>query len=189
MDVASNDTQSEPSGHLDGMSEGNTGSNKPAAVPMDVVAKPTLQGPVRAAFSRWWGTVPTGTREESAGELAQDRTGMAATRTLMAADRTLMAWVRTSLSMNSFGFTIYKLLHGVAETGATLPHGQTPRHVGLFLTGLGTLATVLGTVEYAQALRDLRPFKDIRLTRPAFIMALLMSALGLFLFFSIVTKL
>jgi putative membrane protein len=113
---------------------------------------------------------------------------MAATRTLMAADRTLMAWVRTSLSMNSFGFTIYKLLHAVAEAGATLPHGQTPRHVGLFLTGLGALAIVLGAVEYAQALRDLRPFKDIRLPRPARIIAILMSVLGRFLFFSIFTK-
>jgi putative membrane protein len=114
---------------------------------------------------------------------------MAATRTLMAADRTLMAWVRTSLSLNSFGFTIYKVLHALAESGTTLPHGHTPRDVGLILTGLGTLAMVMGTVEYAQALRDLRRYIEIRITRPAFIMALLMSALGLFLFFSIVTKL
>jgi putative membrane protein len=114
---------------------------------------------------------------------------MATTRTLMAADRTLMAWVRTSLSLNSFGFTIYKVLHALAESGTTLPQGHSPRDVGLFLTGLGTLAVVLGTVEYAQALRDLRAFRDIRLTRPAFIMAALMSVLGLVLFFSIVTKL
>jgi len=128
-------------------------------------------------------------RKESSDELAVDRTDMAATRSLMAADRTLMAWVRTSLSLNSFGFTIYKVLQGLAESGTSLPHGQSPRDVGLVLTGLGTLAMVMGTVEYAQALRDLRRYMDVKLTRPVFFMALLMSALGLFLFYGIITKL
>ena len=127
-------------------------------------------------------------RTESSNELAEDRTGMAATRTLMAADRTLMAWIRTSLSLNSFGFTIYKVLHALAAAGTILPREHTPRNVGLFLTGLGTLAVVMGTVEYAQALRELRPFKEVTLARPAFIMAVLMSVLGLFLFFSIFAR-
>jgi putative membrane protein len=127
--------------------------------------------------------------KKSSDELAVDRTDMATTRTLMAADRTLMAWVRTALSLNSFGFTIYKVLQGLAEAAVPLPHSKTPRDVGLFLTGLGTLAMVMGTVEYAQTLRDLRAFKDIRLTRPAFIMAVLMSVMGLSLFFSIITRL
>jgi len=128
-------------------------------------------------------------RTESSNELAEDRTDMAATRTLMAADRTLMAWVRTSLSLSSFGFTIYKVLQGFAETGVRLPHSETPLIVGLFLTALGTLAMVMGSVEYAQSLRELREFMDIKLTRPAFIMAILMGLVGLFLFFSIMTKL
>jgi putative membrane protein len=178
-----------PSDHLDDMSEGDTGSNKPAAEPVAVAARPTLREALRAAFSSWWGTGPAGGRKKSSDELAVDRTDMATTRTLMAADRTLMAWVRTALSLNSFGFTIYKVLQGLEEAGVPLPHGQTPRNVGLFLTGLGTLAMVMGTVEYARTLRDLRTFKDIRLTRPAFSMAILMSVLGLFLFFSIITKL
>jgi inner membrane protein YidH len=171
------------------MSEADAGSNKPAAKPMTVASKPTLWKALRTAFASWWGTGPAVGRKESSDALAEDRTKMAATRTLMAADRTLMAWVRTSLSLSSFGFTIYKVLQGLAETGTTLPHGQTPREVGLFLTGLGTLAMVMGTVEYAQALRDLHTHMDIRLTRPAFLMALLMSVLGLFLFVSIFTKL
>jgi len=169
------------------MTEGDTGSSKPAAEPIPVAAKP--KGPLRAAFAHWWGTGPTGRRKESVHELAEDRTGMAATRTLMAADRTLMGWVRTSLSLSSFGFTIYKVLQGFAEAGVNLPHGQTPRFVGLFLTGMGTLAMLMGTVEYAQSLRDLRKFMDIRLARPVFIMAMLMSLMGLFLFFSIITRL
>ena len=35
----------------------------------------------------------------------------------MAADRTLMAWIRTTLSMISFGFTIYKFLQAMFESG------------------------------------------------------------------------
>lgn len=121
--------------------------------------------------------------------LARDRTDLAATRTLMAADRTLMAWVRTSFSMSSFGFTIYKLLQGFAQAGAALPHDHTPRDVGLILTGLGTLAMVMGTVEYAQALRTLRGYMDVRLARPVLVMAVLMALMGLFFFVGIVTRL
>ena len=138
------------------------------------------------------GTGPAGGLKESSDELPEDRaemtatrTDMAASRTLMAADRTLMAWVRTSLSMSSFGFTIYKVLQGFAEAGVNLRHPQTPRAVGLFLTALGTLAMVMGTVEYVQSLRELHALKDFRLMRPAFVMAILMSLLGLLLFFSI----
>jgi putative membrane protein len=180
--------QTNPPRHPDAMSEGDTGSNKAAEEPMAVVAKPTRKRPLRAALSRWWGSGPADGRKKSSDELALNRTDMAATRTLMAADRTLMAWVRTSLSLNSFGFTIYKVLQGFAETGATLPHGDTPRLVGLFMTGMGTLAMLMGTVEYAQSLRDLHELKDIRLTRPAFVMAVLMSVMGVSLFFSIFTK-
>jgi len=113
---------------------------------------------------------------------------LAATRTLMAADRTLMAWVRTSMSLSSFGFTIYKVLQGFAESGIHLPHGHSPRVVGLFLTTLGTLAMVMGSVEYVQALRELRKYMEIKLARPAFVMAVLMGLVGLALFISIVTS-
>jgi len=171
------------------MSEGDIGPNNPVPKPMAVAAKPTLWKALRAAFASWWGPGPAGGLKQSSEELAVDRTDMASSRTLMAADRTLMAWVRTSLSLSSFGFTIYKVLQGFAETGVTLPHGQTPRFVGLVLTGFGTLAMVMGAVEYTQALRDLRRFMDIRLARPVFIMAILMSILSLVLFFGIVTKL
>jgi putative membrane protein len=151
--------------------------------------QPMPKRPLRSALAHWWGTGPAGRPKESSDELAADRTDMAATRTLMAADRTLMAWVRTSLSLSSFGFTVYKVLQGLAAAGTTLPHGQTPRDVGLFLTGLGMLSMVMGTVEYAQALRDLRRHMDVRLARPVFIMALLMTVFALFLFFSIIRRL
>jgi putative membrane protein len=124
----------------------------------------------------------------SSNELAQMRTDLATSRNLMAADRTLMAWVRTSLSLNSFGFTIYKVLKAFQQGGGQLRQEQTPRNIGLFLTGLGTFAMLMGTVEYWQTLKELRETKDFSLTRPSLLMAVIMSVMGAFLFVSIITK-
>jgi putative membrane protein len=75
------------------------------------------------------------------------------------------------------------------ESGGQLPQGHTPRNIGLFLTGLGTVAMLMGTVEYWQALKELRKIEHLGLARPSLIMALLMSVMGVFLFVSIMTKL
>jgi len=125
----------------------------------------------------------------TANEMAEERTDLAAHRTLMAADRNLMAWIRTALSMISFGFTIYKVLEGFQQGGGALPHAGTPRNIGLFLTGLGTLSIVMGTVEYWQTLKDLQSEKRFRFWRPSMIIALAMSVAGLFLFFAIISRL
>jgi len=170
------------------MNEAETGSSRPTEEPTIATARPTFVGALRAAFANWWGPGPTVSRKESSDELAEDRTDMATSRTLMAADRTLMAWVRTSLSLSSFGFTIYKVLQGLVKSGVDLPRGNTPTYVGLFLTGMGTLSIVMGVVEYAQSIRDLRAFRDVGLWRPAFIMSMLMAGMGLFLFVSIFAK-
>jgi len=170
------------------MSQSDTGSSKPVEAPATAAAKPTLFGALRAAIASWWGTGPPVHRKESSNELAEDRTDMATSRTLMAADRTLMAWVRTSLSLSSFGFTIYKVLQGLAKSGVDMPRTGTPKLVGLFLTGLGTLAIVMGIIEYANAIRELRAFKDIRIWRAAFVMALLMAVMGITLFVNIFSK-
>ena len=53
--------------------------------------------------------------------VTEDRTD-AMQRTLMEADHSLMAWVRTSLAMVSFGFTIYKVLQGFADSMQTVFH-------------------------------------------------------------------
>jgi len=129
-----------------------------------------------------------GKAPRTSDELAAERTGLAAERTLMAADRTLMAWIRTALSMISFGFTIYKLLQGFEEAGTHLTHAGSPRTMGMFLTGMGTLAMVLGTIEYWYRLQDLRKLDSFAIWRPSLVMALLMSAIGLFLFVAIIAK-
>jgi putative membrane protein len=123
--------------------------------------------------------------KKTATELAEVRTDLAARRTLMAIDRTLMAWLRTALSMISFGFTIYKIMQSFQAEGIVLPRPDTPRNLGLFLIGLGTLAIVSGIAEYWASIRELQQAMHIRLLRPSFIMALLISALGIVLFVGI----
>jgi putative membrane protein len=129
-----------------------------------------------------------GKAPRTSDELAVERTRLAAERTLMAADRSLMAWLRTALSMISFGFTIYKLLQGFEEAGTHLTHASSPRTMGMFLTGMGTLAMVLGTIEYWYRLQDLRKQDNFAIWRPSLVMALFMSAIGLFLFVAIIAK-
>jgi putative membrane protein len=110
-------------------------------------------------------------------------------RTIMAADRTLMAWIRTSFTMLGFGFTIFTILKALQEAGKTMPQENTPRNVGLFLSAMGIIAILLGTIDYWMTLRELRQIQAVPRARPALIMALTMSAFGLFLFFGIITKL
>jgi putative membrane protein len=112
-------------------------------------------------------------------------TSLAASRTVMAADRSLMAWVRTALSMISFGFTIYKVLQGLHEAGVKVGHLENPRGVGLFLTALGTLSMLMGSVEHWYTMKAMRPLGDFRAVRPAMAMAVIMSLTGLALFVSI----
>ncbi|SNS15373.1 putative membrane protein [Sphingomonas laterariae] len=109
-------------------------------------------------------------------------------RTIMAADRTLMAWVRTALSMQSFGFTIYKFLEGVAASQSAA-HSDGPQRAGLFLTAMGMAALVLGTISYWTTLRDLRRTEEFRLGRPALMMAAIMAAAGIALFIAIANRL
>lgn len=117
-------------------------------------------------------------------------TDLSATRTRMAADRTLMAWIRTALSLLSFGFTIYKVLQAFEEAGGILPGRDihTPRAVGLFLTGAGTVAMLMGTTQYIFELKELRQLGRFPLIRPPLIMATTMSITGVVLFVSIITK-
>jgi putative membrane protein len=125
----------------------------------------------------------------SANELASQRTALAAKRTLMAADRSLMAWIRTALSMISFGFTIYKILQGFEDAGIHLSHPESPRRVGLFLTGMGTVSMVLGTIEYWRRLVELRGHHHVSIWRPSFVVAVVMAASGSFVFISLIIRL
>lgn len=128
-------------------------------------------------------------RLKSSAELAQLNTDLAVERTVMAADRSLMAWLRTALSMISFGFTIYKVIEGFQHDAAHTIKAEMPRDMGLFLTGLGTVAMVMGTIEYMLRLQSLRREMPLRIMQPSFVMALIMSAAGLFIFGGIAFRL
>ncbi|WP_380872695.1 hypothetical protein ACFB49_36120 [Sphingomonas sp. DBB INV C78] len=111
-------------------------------------------------------------------------------RTIMAADRTLMAWIRTSLSMLSFGFTIYKFLDGMAKASdQPLPHPESPQRVGLFLVGMGVAAIILGTFSYWATLKDLKRAEEFRIGRPTLLMAAIMCVAGVALFVTMSTRL
>jgi putative membrane protein len=105
-------------------------------------------------------------------------------RTIMAADRTLMAWVRTSLSMLSFGFTIYKFLETAAQK-EELARVNSPQQVGLFLAGVGTASMVLGVISYWTTLKDLQRTEEFRLGRPSLLISVVMMVAGVALFIGI----
>ena len=129
----------------------------------------------------------TGMSKMSSDELALARTGMALRRTLMATDRTLMAWVRTAMSTSSFGFTIYKVMQGFEQSGV-LKDGTSPREVGLFLIGLGTAAMVIGIVDHAFVLRELRQIDTVPRRRPTMTIAVMTAVFNLALFVTVFTK-
>lgn len=81
---------------------------------------------------------------------------LAIERTILSADRSLLAWVRTSLSLVSFGFTVYKVLQYMREHEmATVLRAQTPRNIGLLLILIGTVPLLLAMIEYRRTCKRL----------------------------------
>ena len=98
---------------------------------------------------------------KSSNELAEERTDLAVSRTLMAVDRTLMAWIRMALSMNSFGFTIYKLLQAATVGHAPAGGGANAAQHRPFPDRHGTVAMIMGVIEYWATLGDVRRLKHV----------------------------
>ena len=110
--------------------------------------------------------------------------------TRMSTERTLMSWNRTSLSLITFGFTIYQFFQHFQEVtvGPNAVDPEAPRNLGLTLIIIGTLGTLLALGHYVQMVRYLRgaEFKAIGL-RPGlphpgltFLVALLSALIGIF---------
>jgi putative membrane protein len=120
--------------------------------------------------------------QKTANDLASERTDLAIMRTVMAADRSLMAWNRTGLSMLSFGFTLYKfLLYVQQDISKAVLHSQGPRHLGVFLIGLGTACMVSGLIEYYNRLKKLGKESPVKPWSYTFFVGIAASLLGLFL--------
>jgi putative membrane protein len=103
---------------------------------------------------------------------------LALDRTRMAAERTLMGWIRTSFSMITFGFTIYKVMQELSNRMASQTgQEQEPRHLGLVLAAIGTLALVGACVQHRIYTKQLRHEKtpwDL-----SFLIACIVACLGL----------
>ena len=112
-----------------------------------------------------------------------DNTELALERTLMAHERTLMAWVRTSISMISFGFTIYKVFQEFSKA----PQGQyqifTPRVVGMTMIVFGLLALTLAQVQHTIAMRRIRKVYKGGQRSISSVISILILMFGLLLFF------
>jgi putative membrane protein len=109
-------------------------------------------------------------------------------RTMMAADRTLMAWIRTSLSMLTFGYTIYKVLQEIHEIGKIVIRDTAPRNAGVLLTVSGTVALIMGIAEYWWTLKILRRAYLFRLARPSLIISILIATAGVILSAGILSR-
>jgi putative membrane protein len=117
-------------------------------------------------------------------------TDLATQRTAMAAERTLMAWIRTALAMISFGFTIGKLGDALSSAKVNL-FGRTTDIIGLayFLVVVGTIALVLAAIQFRIEIAQLFPRGAKRRPSMAFVIAVLLSLLGVFVFADLVTRL
>ena len=125
-------------------------------------------------------------------ELSHERTELAIERTVMAANRNQMAWVRTSLSLISFGFTIYKFLQVEIARAEHLKiiQVQGPKRIGLVLISIGTMAMILGTLEYFQTIRYLNSLsrKPRKILNFSTFIGLMIGLLGLFLLVTIIAN-
>jgi len=66
-----------------------------------------------------------------------------------------MAWIRTSLSMISFGFTIFKFFEYLGESPGVFGVRQGPLNLGRAMVLLGVLLLVPAIVQHWQFLRGL----------------------------------
>jgi putative membrane protein len=115
---------------------------------------------------------------------------LAMERNFLAAERTLMGWIRTSLSMISFGFTIYKFLEFIQskETASQTISGDSPRNVGLTLLGIGVFSLVISCLQHWKYVKRLRldpPYSPWDL---ALVVAALVGLLGLAMIVSIILR-
>src|SRR5678816_4635012 len=72
-----------------------------------------------------------------------------ATNDFFTFERMLISWVRTSLSLISFGFTIYKFFQYLVQSKAAEAEAQRgPRNLGMSLVAVGTLVLLAATFQY-----------------------------------------
>ncbi|NLH15779.1 MAG: DUF202 domain-containing protein [Phycisphaerae bacterium] len=119
------------------------------------------------------------TKVKTQTEMAEDRTDWAHLRTIMASDRTLMAWTRTSLSLISFGFSIFKFMQYMQEEGSILLKSHNgPRYFGMTLITVGIISLSIACYQYWQFEKRYNPERKWY-TNVSFLTAAFIAVLGI----------
>jgi putative membrane protein len=114
---------------------------------------------------------------------------LALQRTILALDRTLMAWTRTSLSLISFGFTIYKFLQYAREQGAAPAMKiEGPRHLGMAMISMGVIFLLLAGFQFRREMNHLQPGRPLGPWRLSLALAMLLAVLGLLALVNVVFR-
>jgi putative membrane protein len=92
-------------------------------------------------------------------------TELAFERSWLASERTLMAWIRTSLSMISFGFSIYKFFQYLADAPGVVARPHGPLNLGRTMVVLGIVLLLPAILQHWQFLRTLRVRANRRFPR------------------------
>ena len=118
-------------------------------------------------------------------------TRLAYERTFLAHERTLMAWVRTSSSLITFGFSIYKFFEMEKGMGKGFSTTQVigPRHFSMILIVIGVVALVLATVQHRGQLKILKLEYEKVPVSTAWIVAGLISIMGLLAILAVIFRL
>jgi len=109
-------------------------------------------------------------------------TDLAMERTALAHERTLMAWIRTSVSLISFGFTIYKFFEEWNKNPNAAKTLLTPRTVGMIMIGFGFIALLFAQIQHRSAMKKLKKFYPGVQTSVSGVLSILILMFGLMLF-------
>ncbi|MCB0726994.1 MAG: DUF202 domain-containing protein [Ignavibacteriae bacterium] len=105
---------------------------------------------------------------------------LAVGRTVLAQERTLMATVRTSVSLISFGFTIAKFFQDLKTMKLLSDAASVPSsRIGLWLVMIGTLYIIFSTIQHELVLKSLSYEGQKKRISFTFILAILVSLLGI----------
>lgn len=119
-----------------------------------------------------------------------DATKLALERTFLAYERTLMAWTRTSVSLVSFGFTLFKFFEYLAQREPEKYVHQIlgPRTIGVLMIGIGTFMLLLAAILHRRKMIELRKVYPEAKFSESMILAILITILGSLMFTAALLK-
>lgn len=124
------------------------------------------------------------TSQDDPSELNMN-TRLALVRTRLAFERTLMAWVRTSVSLITFGFTLYKAFEYLGQHQSAGDRGRSfaeARHFGVIMILMGVGALLAALVEHLRHVKKARALdRELPVFSVAAAVALLFAAIGMWL--------